>query len=865
MRNLKRVLALAMAMLMILGMMVIGTSAASYTDAATIEDQYVEAVDVLTGMGVFQGTDSGTFAPKAVLTRAEAAALIYRVITGDVNDAQVKNYNYGSLKDVKAGDWYTGYVTYANNGGFIKGDENGNFNPKAQVTGIQVMAIMLRAAGYGKNGEYEGDGWKDNILTDGFEAGMIGNIATATLDAPATRELVAQLIFNALVNVNMVTYTPALGYVNATWMNNGNTTLGKKVFGLTDIKGYITANQATGEAKTVLGQYPAVKTTITNSGNASSWTLNLNMTTGLDQFGHYTKVWYSNKDNTTVYASYDLGSSATVTAAEYGKLTTKASYFSNSYGTISETDNVVWDYNILVTNPGTADDVLVRLNLDIAQYTAINHFTTEPYLTVKSGATKNQQVIKLANATGYEDVALGSYVNVLTVNGTNAANKAFPQKQISALTGYTGVKVTYITADGTVTLNDGSIVKSSSNTHKGYAANVNTNMDIRNGWNFSKTYNIYTDMFGNYVGAIEQTNYTYAKLTYAYYDTDIFAGTIAYYAQVVYNDGTTDTIKLDVDATGYNALTCTKLTWGGSSNGVYNSITKGDNMDVVLVPSAKGGYTIEHVKGDDDCSFIADAVSYAGLTTIGRLTNSADAWVVKKNTTTLTLNNNYFVDTNTKFVVVSGFGAGLTINTYTLAELIGDNLKVAIPADAIVTASKLYTANIASNNYHVDYVLIENPVATPVSNLIYVVKATGAWTNDGKVYDAYVNGVAKQIVIKNENALQLNNKKNFYQYTVSNDVYTITGVATSGCGEDVQLTTNNGTWYLFVNDVNGIQRAITNDATIINLTNVQNVPTSASELAQAAAENNRITIDFEIVDNAVTVVYIVNYVAAAQA
>ena len=174
MRNLKRVLALALALVMMLGMM-ITASAASYTDEAAIDAKYAVAVEVLTDMGVFQGTGAG-FAPKAILDRASAATLIYRVITADVEDKKVDLYDYSSFNDVAEGAWYTPYVTYAANGGYIKGYD-GNFMPNDSVTGIQVLAIMLRAAGYGQNGEYEGAAWKDNILTDAFDLKLTAGIS----------------------------------------------------------------------------------------------------------------------------------------------------------------------------------------------------------------------------------------------------------------------------------------------------------------------------------------------------------------------------------------------------------------------------------------------------------------------------------------------------------------------------------------------------------------------------------------------------------------------------------------------------------------------------------------------------------------
>ena len=68
MRNLKRTLSLLLAVVMVIGMMVVGASAASsdFTDSDEITN--TEAVGVMTALGVFEGTDPSVSlrAPTAV-------------------------------------------------------------------------------------------------------------------------------------------------------------------------------------------------------------------------------------------------------------------------------------------------------------------------------------------------------------------------------------------------------------------------------------------------------------------------------------------------------------------------------------------------------------------------------------------------------------------------------------------------------------------------------------------------------------------------------------------------------------------------------------------------------------------------------
>jgi hypothetical protein len=297
MRNLKRVLALALALVMTLGLMVITGSAASYPDQEQISDDYSVAVDVLTQLGVFKGkgtSDGANFAPKEILDRGSAAALIYRVITGDVTDAKTVNYQYAVFSDMQDSDWDTGYVTYANNGGYIKGYD-GRFSPRDPVTGTQALAIMLRALGYGKNGEFEGDGWEDRVLTLAHQQGLTAGIAyEATLRGGATRELISQLLFNALTQANMVTYN-----VVTRDYDDQKTTLGAKTFGLVDIDGVITGN----EWADLNGDTPlaAGKTEIQNEAGA---VVRYNMTSDITEIGQSVVGWAYGLTGTKTVAYY---------------------------------------------------------------------------------------------------------------------------------------------------------------------------------------------------------------------------------------------------------------------------------------------------------------------------------------------------------------------------------------------------------------------------------------------------------------------------------------------------------------------------------------------------------------------------------
>ena len=117
MRNLKKVLSLVLCVAMLLSVMVVGTGAASFTDEDEFSPQYAEAAEVLTGMGVIQGYDDGSFLPQRNITRAQVATMIYRAVTHDVTDSQTDLYkDYNKFEDVPSTDWSAGYVGYCANG-----------------------------------------------------------------------------------------------------------------------------------------------------------------------------------------------------------------------------------------------------------------------------------------------------------------------------------------------------------------------------------------------------------------------------------------------------------------------------------------------------------------------------------------------------------------------------------------------------------------------------------------------------------------------------------------------------------------------------------------------------------------------------
>ena len=276
-RTQKKVLSLVLCVAMMLSVMVMSTGAASFTDQDEFSDNYAEAAEVLTGMGVINGYGDGSFQPQQTITRAEVAAMIYRVATGDVDNGHpgmTAGANY--FTDVHEGDWYAGYVNYCADAGYIKGFEDNTFRANDEVTGYQVLAMILRAVGYDKNNEYTGLNWTLNVASTAMDLKLLKNVdSSVSLTADATRELVAEFIFQAIrPGVNTVHFSDL---TNTYVPDKGFQSLGERQFDLA----------------------------VTNEDDA---------------WGRPSTVWYANNEkygtsSETIYADLDIAPVATYTTA----------------------------------------------------------------------------------------------------------------------------------------------------------------------------------------------------------------------------------------------------------------------------------------------------------------------------------------------------------------------------------------------------------------------------------------------------------------------------------------------------------------------------------------------------------------------
>ncbi len=437
MRTLKKSLCLVLALVFVLGLCTIGAGAAELSDMAQVNDAYKGAITVMNGLGIIEGYPDGTFQPTKNVTRAEAAKLVTYMVLGAKNAERVPDGD-GGFSDV-AGNWASKYINYCASRGYIKGMGDGTFNPSGNITGTQLAALLLRVAGYGIMGEYEGKGWDINAVSDALSYGIYEDAETEDFSAPATREETTLYFFNTLTGVIRVSYDVDLNDYVTTGVNAG-TTFGTAVWNLavrengeriggTTRTYQLTENQATGAAYTIVD---GIKYAIE---------------TGEDLIGHQVDVYYrdvqkTDKDGTKYYDAYlveDVSSIADK-GTYYGDL------YKNLYAANKDNDGVafaaipVWENYSYKTTPGVsiyslaatdtvnamkglfttqslfiAGDIILGYDGKIIGYMSSDYTVDQVKAVGEVITLKGDASIEVKPENAYEGIAKNDYVTVHTV------------------------------------------------------------------------------------------------------------------------------------------------------------------------------------------------------------------------------------------------------------------------------------------------------------------------------------------------------------------------------------------------------------------------------------------------------------------
>ena len=669
MRNLKKVLSLVLCVAMMLSVMVMSTGATSFSDEDEFSPQYKEAAEVLTGMGVMQGYEDGSyFLPQRNITRAQVATLIYRAVTGDVNDTQTDLYkDWNKFKDVPSTDWSAGYVNYCANGEIIKGFTPDTFGPLKNVTGYQVLAMILRAVGYDKNDEFTGTGWELRTATTAKEVGLLKNVQDTTLGQPATRELVAELIFRAM-NAPMVKYNLIRDdYVPVLDKNDNTISLGQREFNLA--------------SKTAFDEYYRPNTTwyntktdadyaVINYEPLAEYTTAVDQCTVAEDLGLTKPASYQVANNGVATGQdKDLPANGTGVGVDLGSAD-KAATKAEATGTGVLTQVYESPYYNKKGNPfSTVKYIVVEIDTYLAEvvgteeatFDANGHTKTPAtiYLEVYDQGNNTSSLIYLTNGeTNYTyDEGDMILVSGVSKDKDKASNTLYDQLKLTTSTEKYGTK-TYTEAfdaeivgdagvsTGTLTgYHNGNKTSTISGTTYDWAAQYNMGNPGVN----KTTYNVYTDAYGNLIGLAQpSTTYGYGTITdIAWQDSDHLASDYVE-ANIMGVDGQAiNNITIDnpwtssgndaghFDGQDANVNTGTKVSEDLNKNTDFYGHLFKYSVD------ADGNYTIEEVGTCADDATLDPAKSYIEYGTTKPVVNNNTVYLVKSDDDTYTTYTGY--------------------------------------------------------------------------------------------------------------------------------------------------------------------------------------------------------------------------------
>lgn len=215
MKNLKKVLALVLAVVMIMGTVAVA-SAKDYADVKADND-YAVAIDVLSNLNILDGFKTGetyNFQPDGYFTRAQAAKIVALVhnaaTTGKIKGQDEVSALYANAQNPFVdcnNSWALPFINYCRITGLADGMTKTTYAPERRLTGVQWLKLMLTTLNFDTAKEgYTGTGWDVNVLNRANEIGLLEGLPEGwkAIDNVKRGEA-AQILFNAL-NKYLVEY-----------------------------------------------------------------------------------------------------------------------------------------------------------------------------------------------------------------------------------------------------------------------------------------------------------------------------------------------------------------------------------------------------------------------------------------------------------------------------------------------------------------------------------------------------------------------------------------------------------------------------------------------------------------------------------
>ncbi len=141
------------------------------SDEHTFEDTDNVKVEALSSLGIIKGKSPTRFAPDDLLTREEAAVILFRLIDKAHPDWVAHEMYYLFDDESEISDWAMNSIQTICNMGIMNGMGNGRFAPKDNFTTEQAVATVVRVYNAYKPQKYDGK-WDGFTFADKVAANM---------------------------------------------------------------------------------------------------------------------------------------------------------------------------------------------------------------------------------------------------------------------------------------------------------------------------------------------------------------------------------------------------------------------------------------------------------------------------------------------------------------------------------------------------------------------------------------------------------------------------------------------------------------------------------------------------------------------
>lgn len=189
----KRILGIFLSLILTAGMFVTPAFAGSVFPDVSDSADYAWAAKLTKEMGIFAGDNKGNFNPDKGITRAECAVVVYRLL-GETADAATMTTN--AFTDVPKSHWANGYIAWAYSKGFISGYGNGKFGPSDMVTYEQAITMLMAGIGY-SDAAVDAGGYPNGYISVADNYGFLNGVEN-TFGNVITRANIAVLVANMI-------------------------------------------------------------------------------------------------------------------------------------------------------------------------------------------------------------------------------------------------------------------------------------------------------------------------------------------------------------------------------------------------------------------------------------------------------------------------------------------------------------------------------------------------------------------------------------------------------------------------------------------------------------------------------------------